>query len=200
MQRFLPISPGDHGLGGDLVDAARELSAGGSRTLLVREPQLDAGALRDLVTRLLPWLPELVLHDRTPGARELAVSMGLGLHLPAHVEPLEVRDQIRGRLGVSAHSREDLVSAASVGVDYALLSPDFKAGSKPSDSREPLGLEGAAQAWKGEAIPVLALGGMTPDRMRLCRDNGAWGAAGISGVFSEPTGVGVAVRSFLEVP
>ncbi len=199
MQRFLPISPGHHEKNHQILAFAREFAAAGGRTLLIRELHLSASALEKLVETLLPVLPEIQVHDRIQGARELARTGIVGLHLPAAVDPSTVRAEVPGRLGVSAHSRRALLAAEEARVDYALLSPVYKPGSKPLDMRSHLGAWKASRLWANVEIPVFALGGITPPRMRTCRRRGAYGAAGISGVFESPEGAQEALRAFLAV-
>ena len=160
---------------------------------------MSAAALEQLVETLLRVLPEIQVHDRIQGARELARTGIVGLHLPAAVEPASVRAEVPGRLGVSTHSRRGLLAAEEAGADYALLSPVYKPGSKPLDVRSILGAWKASRAWTGVEMPVFALGGMTPPRMRTCRRRGAYGAAGISGVFEAPNGPQAALSAFLAV-
>ncbi len=199
MQRFLPISPGHHERIHQILEFAQEFAAAGGRMILLRELHMSATALEQLVEALLPVLPEIQVHDRTQGARELARTGRVGLHLSAAVDPALVRAEVPGRLGVSAHSRRALLAAEEAGADYALLSPVYKPGSKPLDVRSLLGAWKASRAWSGVEIPVFALGGMTPPRMRTCRRRGAYGAAGITGVFESPEGPQAALRAFLAV-
>jgi thiamine-phosphate pyrophosphorylase len=199
MQRFLPISPGQHEKDRQILEFAQEFALAGGRVLLLRELHLSATALERLVESILPLLPEIQVHDRIQGARALARTGIVGLHLPAGVDLDPVREEVPGRLGVSAHSRRALQAAAAAGADYALLSPVYKPGSKPLDVRSLLGAWKASRAWKGVEIPVFALGGMTPPRMQTCRRRGAYGAAGITGVFESPEGPQAALRAFLAV-
>jgi len=199
MQRFLPISPGQHEKQDQLLEFAQQFASAGGRMLLLRELHMSAAALEQLVETLLRVLPEIQVHDRIQGARELARTGIVGLHLPAAVEPASVRAEVPGRLGVSTHSRRGLLAAEEAGADYALLSPVYKPGSKPLDVRSILGAWKASRAWTGVEMPVFALGGMTPPRMRTCRRRGAYGAAGISGVFEAPNGPQAALSAFLAV-
>ena len=115
-----------------------------------------------------------------------ALDAGLDLHLPASWDPAAWRRA--AVLGQSCHSLAALHAAARAGADYAFLSPVFPPGSKPTDDRPPLGLDGLRQACAQAPLPVIALGGITtPARAADCRAAGAWGVAGISAFFgTEP--------------
>ncbi len=132
----------------------------------------------------------IVLHDRMPGAREMAVTLGLGLHLrgsddPARADVRTARARHPFLLGASTHSPEEARAALRAGADYVLLSPIWPSPSKPDDARTPLGAE-VFDALRG--LPVLALGGLTPERLSLARSNGAWGGAAMGALFDAKEG------------
>lgn len=180
---LLPITPGLCGQGWALLPAAEALHAAGVDALLLREPELPPEQLAPLVEQLAPRFATLLLHVRTPGAKALALAWGLGLHRPAPAEAPVIRAGIGGVEGLSAHTRAELWSAQQAGLDYALLSPVFAPTSKPLDTRPPLGVEGFAEAVRGLHMPVLALGGISPDRARTLRAAGAAGIAVLGGLF-----------------
>jgi thiamine-phosphate pyrophosphorylase len=127
----------------------------------------------------------VIVHARVPGARTLCERQGWGLHLPDVDLPARIvalRPQVTGLLGASTHSVEAARAALAAGADYAFLSPIWRPGSKPDDTRLTLG-PGVFGELRG--LPVLALGGVTPEREREARAAGAWGGAGM-GVFGAP--------------
>ena len=79
------------------------------------------------------------------------------------------------RIGVSAHSVEAVRAARDAGAGYAHLAPVWDPLSKRPE-RPALGPEVLAEACT-TGLPVLAQGGITPDR---CRDAVAVGAAGVA--------------------
>ncbi|HBY62236.1 MAG TPA: thiamine phosphate synthase [Solibacterales bacterium] len=149
----------------------------------IREKDLTAGALYDLVTAVLA-LP------RPPGARilvntrlDVALAAGAhGAHLPAGSPPPAVWRALAPPgflLGVSCHTEEELRAAEGEGADYALYGPVFKPLSK-DDGRPPLGLDALAAGARAVRIPVLALGGITVENASACAAAGAAGVAAIS--------------------
>jgi thiamine-phosphate pyrophosphorylase len=89
-------------------------------------------------------------------------------------------------VGVSCHSIGEVLAAEQDGADYAFLSPIFAPLSKPSAS-PPLGLEALNAAARQAKIPIIALGGVTPQNEKFCLDSGAQGIAGISYFLLSPS-------------
>jgi thiamine-phosphate pyrophosphorylase len=82
-------------------------------------------------------------------------------------------------VGRSCHSVHDARSALNAGADYVFLGPVWRTASHVE--RAPLG-DGALR----DASPVgrvVAIGGVTLERVALCRAAGAWGVACISALW-----------------
>ena len=126
----------------------------------------------------------LILHAKHPDALHIAVAAGWGLHLPSGKDPAAFRSQITGLLGMSCHSLQTLLTAAAAGCDYACLSPIFPPHSKPEDTREALGVTVLAEAAKALRLPIIALGGMTPQGAVQCTAAGAHGVASMGALFA----------------
>ncbi len=185
MQRLLPISPGDHRLGRDLVWCAEALHRAGCRQLLVREPQLDRRELVELLNALASRIPVLIVHHRCVDAVELALAGGWGLHGPPELLTAWA-SRIRAPCGSSTHGVQEVRAAAAAGADYVLLSPIHRPISKPDDARRPLGRARLASACRGAATKVFALGGMTPERVAEARAAGAYGVASLGWLWGDP--------------
>jgi thiamine-phosphate pyrophosphorylase len=114
------------------------------------------------------------------GDFDLALAIGAGLHLPEHrVRAVAPRIRLwhrRGKpLSAAAHGRGALVRAATIGVDFAVLSPVFPTASHPGAAA--LGRLRFRSLARGARVPVWALGGVTVETMRRLRDGGASGVA-----------------------
>jgi thiamine-phosphate pyrophosphorylase len=146
------------------------------------------------------WLAALTAHGGAQlainGRLDVALLVDANLHLPADgPRPREVRRFLPAGRWISAavHSEAELADAA--GCDAALLSPVFSPGSKPGDTRVPLGPEGFERLLRrAMPLPCYALGGMTPERLRsLAPCQGAAMQSHVLGA-ADP---GAAARAFL---
>ena len=103
------------------------------------------------------------------------------IHLPEQSAPVGV---IRHHLssgalvGKSAHLVEAAVRAASQGADYIIAGTIFASQSHPDI--EPAGLDFLRDVCAAVSIPVLAIGGVTPENLGACIGAGAAGVAVLS--------------------
>lgn len=90
------------------------------------------------------------------------------------------------RLGVSTHDHAELVRALAAGPDYVALGPVWPTLLKQMPWA-PQGLERVAE-WKRRigGIPLVAIGGLTPDRARYALAAGADSAAVVTDVLRHP--------------
>ncbi len=182
--QLLTISPPDALQARRWLQALPALARAGADGALLRVPQ---GAPLSWADALLAAGVTGIVHLRSCGDVAGALALGCGLHLPAWEDPGPWRARVRGLLGQSCHDLEELRRAATV-CDYATVSPVFAPLSKPGDARPTLGVLGLAAACGQVRIPVLALGGLSPERADSCMQAGAAGVAGI-GCFDEPATV-----------
>jgi thiamine-phosphate pyrophosphorylase len=170
--------------GRTLIETIASNLASGVEWIQIREKDLSAAALFDLVRAVLA-LPhassaKILVNSRV----DVALSAGAaGVHLPAGSPPPRVWRAIAPAgflIGVSCHSSEEVRSAEADGADYAVFGPVFAPLSK-SSSLSPLGTGELAKAASAVRIPVLALGGITSLNRDSCIAAGAAGIAGISG-------------------
>ena len=122
---------------------------------------------------------------------DVAEAERTGLHVGARGPALA---EVQGRfslLGYSAHSPEEAAQAARDGADYVTFSPIFPTSSKPGQPGT--GLESLAEAARAaHPVPVYALGGITPGRVKACLDAGAYGIAVLSGILDAPDPIAAA--------
>ncbi len=138
---------------------------------------------------------KLLLNDRLDVA--LAVGAG-GVHLGARsVPPAEARRLwAPGRLlGVSVHSAAEGAAAAEAGVDYLFVGTLFETPSHPgvAEGAEFMGLLASRLE-----LPLIGIGGVTPERAATVLASGGHGVAAIRGIWDAPSPPD-AVDAYLEV-
>jgi len=153
--------------GGPLLELARAL----------REPARAAGA----------WL---VVNDRV----DVALAAGAdGAHLGARSLPVSAaRRLLRSGmgLGVSVHAAAEGAEAAAAGADWIFVGTIWETASHPGRSGQGPGLVAAVASAVASAVggapgrvPVLAIGGVTPQRVAEVLAAGGTGVAVIRGVW-----------------
>jgi len=187
-----------------LLDKIAEAASAGVDYIQLREKDLPPRDLEHLAREALqiivqktklatdhwPLTTVLLLNSRT----DVALATGAaGVHLPANdINPQEVRAAWQGWCGVGApareisprnplisvscHSPEEVAQAAANQATLAVFAPVFE--KKDSPGNIPAGLEALRQACRA-TIPVLALGGVTPQNAASCLEAGAAGIAAI---------------------
>jgi thiamine-phosphate pyrophosphorylase len=184
--------------GRSLPSLVRQALGAGLPAVQLRERDLSTSELLPLAQEVqsitsLHAVP-LIVNDRA----DLTMALDLqGVHLRSDsLPPLPVRRLIGPRrlIGVSTHSVEDVRRADRSGADYVLFGPIFETPSKRSFG-PPLGLTLLADACRQSSIPVLAIGGITCQRVRDVRLAGAYGVAVIGALLTRDD-VGEAVREF----
>jgi thiamine-phosphate diphosphorylase len=158
-----------------------EAIAAGVDLVQVRERDLGPDVLTGLVSRLVlraRSTPTLIaVNERA----DVAIAEGAdGVHLRADGPPIDRVRTLRAApwmVGRSVHPGDAL--AAHRHADYLLFGTVFGGGSKPAAA--PIaGLGARHDAAAATTVPVLAIGGITPERARACVAAGAAGVAAIS--------------------
>ncbi|MEM1269814.1 MAG: thiamine phosphate synthase [Bacteroidota bacterium] len=167
----------------------------GVRFVMLRDHEASPEAFGQAGEALIPWLLErdvqVVVNTRVGRAEQWGTGAHVGTRGPAV-------DTVRSRLGdgvligYSMHRGEAVPEKA----DYVTFSPVFPTSSKPGHPGE--GLQALRDVCRQSAVPVYALGGVTPARLDDCREAGAAGVAVLSAIMEaeEPASV---VRQFLRV-
>jgi thiamine-phosphate pyrophosphorylase len=168
-----------------LIDQAKWAIKSNVDLIQVRERDLEAADLARLVSDLVGVSrgsgTRVVVNDRV----DVALACGAdGVHLR--------HDSVRAQavrtiapdgflVGRSVHGPAEAEGAGPV--DYLIAGTVFPTPSKPAETGT-LGLDGLAEVVRAVAIPVLAIGGITRDRLDEVATTGAAGVAGI-GLFIE---------------
>lgn len=189
-----------HGLSRPLTATVQALLDGGVRWVWFRDRDLDPEARRALGAGLAGRIRAAGAFLTVGGDVALARALNAdGVHLGGGTRP-DMVASARAALGpgaligVSAHAPVEVEAAALAGADYVTLSPIYPTASKPGYGPA-LGPDGIAAACRA-GLPVVALGGITPDRIPECRDAGAAGIAVMGGLMRAPDPP-AAARSFL---
>jgi thiamine-phosphate pyrophosphorylase len=170
-----------------VVDQCRAAVLAGIDLIQVREPDLDATALAALVADLVRLTrgtaTRVVVNDRL----DVALACGAdGVHLRGDsiaAAKARVIAPAGFLIGRSVHRADEAVQAAPE-VDYLIAGTVFPTSSKPGLD-DLLGLAGLAAIARVVTVPVLAIGGVSMDRIGPVADAGAAGVAAI-GLFVEP--------------
>lgn len=168
-----------------LPELAQTASGSGIDLIQVREPRLDRLPLELLVRAMStvsgPETSVLVNSDI-----ELAKKLGVGVHLPESGPSIGEARAILGEralVGRSVHSTD--AARESAGASYLVAGHVFETDSKAG--RSPLGLDSFAEIVDASPVPVLAIGGITPERVPLVLERGAAGIAVLSPFTSKQT-------------
>lgn len=142
---------------------------------------LSAGALR-LTTLARP--PEAAIF--VSGRPDIAAALRAhGVQLAADdLSPSDARRVMPvGWIGRSVHSRPEADAALEEGADFLVAGNVFETETHPGRAAAGLGLI-TAIASLGK--PVIAIGGITPERAHAARDAGAYGVAAIRALWEAP--------------
>lgn len=156
-----------------LVETLVECHRAGLEGVVVREHDLEPYARRALLAQLAR-VPDLwVVSSRLPDPS--AHALHLAGHQPA---PRPLAGLVRP-WGRSCHDRASVDRAAAEGAAWVTLSPFAATTSKPGYG-PPL----PTAAYAGHRLPVLALGGVTPENAHRAVAAGAYGVAVMGEVMS----------------
>ena len=121
------------------------------------------------------------------GRPDIAAAWGTaGIHLRAtDLAPVSARTVHPGVrwVGRAVHSVPEADTAASEGADYLVFGNVFETASHPG--RPARGLDALA-AVVAVGPPVVAIGGITPERVEAVAGTGAWGVAVIRALWNAP--------------
>jgi len=168
-----------------LIDQAKWAVTSNVDLIQVRERDLETADLARLVSDLVRVSrgsgTRVVVNDRL----DVALACGAdGVHLRHDSVRAETVRTIAPAGFLVGRSVHGLAEAQGAGpVDYLIAGTVFPTPSKPA-ATPILGLDGLADVVQAVAVPVLAIGGITRERLDEVAATGAAGAAGI-GLFIE---------------
>jgi thiamine-phosphate diphosphorylase len=106
-----------------------------------------------------------------------------GAHLPEADIPAVRCASGTIQVGASIHSNAALQRALVANIDYVQFGPVFNAGSKPAAG---VGLQALAEIAAASPVPVVAVGGITPESAPTVLRAGAAAVAVVTGVLRSP--------------
>jgi thiamine-phosphate diphosphorylase len=196
---FLVTAP--HDPDARVITVVREAVAGGVTHVVLRRTTATARDVHNLAVVLRPLVTkagaELLISDR--------VDVGLALdNVGAHLgrrslRPATARKITCGRLlGASVSSVGEAFDANHAGVDYVTFGNVFETKSHPG--RQGRGLDVLGDVVEAVNIPVIAIGGVTAERVESVLSAGATGVAVIRAIgdASDPRNAARELREALD--
>ncbi len=167
----------------DFQARASQLATLPATALHIRSGSLDGRRLTSLAASLQQATAHgsVFVNDRADVAKVVGAA---GLHLPAAGLSIDDARSIVGSacwIGRSTHTADEVIRAADEGADYVFLGPIWTTPSHPGT--QPLG-PGVLDV--DTSIPVIAIGGVSPEKVHRCLENGAYGVAVISALWGAP--------------
>jgi thiamine-phosphate pyrophosphorylase len=181
--RLLVIT--DRKLCRNLPEKISQACNAGIKAVLIREKDISRDGLINLIKKIKPITSKsntkLFIHNMTLTTFLLGAD---GNHL-SEKELLHLSTTIIGMSnfisGVSVHSVKNAIKAEKLGFDYILFGPVFQTPAKIKYG-SPQGLARLKDVCSSVNIPVFAVGGITPQRVKKCLSSGAHGVAVIGAI------------------
>lgn len=128
---------------------------------------------------------------------DVALAAGAdGVHVGQRDLPVDaIREAVPEEflVGASTHDRRELLSARGAGADYAGLGAFFPTGTKPAARGLDPEAAGVAEPVPGLDLPVLAIGGISVERLERVFDVPAVTGVAVSGAIQDADDPGRAV-------
>ena len=174
-------------LGRPLDEVVPAAVRGGAGAVQLREKHADSreflALARALVSRLQPMGIPLIVNDRA----DIALAAGAaGLHVGQSDLPPEDARRLMGEnaiIGLSVETREELLAAEKLDIDYVGISPVFATPTK-TDTLAPWGLDGLRWAREHSPLTLVAIGGIHRENAAAVLEAGAHSLAVVSEICS----------------
>ena len=157
-----------------LVELARGCIKAGVKIIQLRDKTEDVkGFYRNalLIREITKGKALFIINDRADIAKLVNAD---GLHTGQDDLPVKAARAILGPqriIGKSCHSVKEAIQAEREGVDYISIGPIFKTPTKPG--YRPAGLKVLKETCQRLKIPIVAIGGINMDNIKLVRNAGA---------------------------
>jgi thiamine-phosphate pyrophosphorylase len=183
------------------LEVVEECLGAGLRAVQLREKDLEVRALLALAEPLREATrrhgARLLINDRADVALAVGADGVQRTHTSLPVAALRGITPPGFLIGASAHSTAEAREAATEGADFVVFGPVYDTPSKRRYG-PPQGLAALETAAAATPRPLLAVGGITPERVREVRAAGAAGVAVIGAVYGAARPAD-ATKAFLDV-
>lgn len=155
---------------GRISQIAKDCVSAKVRIIQLRDKAEDADSFYKnalLIRRITRNKALFIINDRADIAK---LSRADGLHLGQDDLPIRAARRILGPhkiIGISCHSLRQAIQAEKEGADYISIGPIFKTPTKPAYC--PVGLKLLQEASRRIKIPIVAIGGINKDNIKLIR-------------------------------
>lgn len=160
---------------------------GGTRIVQYRAKEINPDERRAMAEKLCSLCHEhealFIINDLPELARQVDAD---GVHLGQDDMPAVQARQIIGRdklIGISTHNVEEALKAEAQGADYVAIGSVFPTGTK--DDTTLVGLKMLSKVRKAVRVPLVAIGGITPEGAYDAIEAGADSVAVISGIMAD---------------
>jgi thiamine-phosphate pyrophosphorylase len=168
-----------------LKETALKIMNGGAGIIQLRGKGLDSADMLRGARIIKPLAMArgitFIINDHV----DIAIMSGAdGVHLGASDTGMkEARDMLgyRGIIGLSTHNLDEARRGAAAGADYISFGPIFPTSTK-KDADEPKGIKALAEIVKNVQVPVVAIGGITEERVEEVLGTGVEAVAMISDI------------------
>ncbi|RKU26057.1 hypothetical protein C6497_14840 [Candidatus Poribacteria bacterium] len=169
-----------------LLTVVSDIIQSGVKAIQVREKDLDSKALYKLASPIseLCRSNNVSLYINTN--IQVAIDIGaVGVHLPdidSSVDELMNPFNAELQIGCSIHGIDTAKKRELEGANFLTYSPIYSVKNKPQSRA--VGIDNLGTLVRQVALPVYALGGITPINVKECMGIGAAGVAVMSGIMS----------------
>lgn len=184
-----------HGDLAKLVEKAVQAVQGGVDLVQLREKDLPAGELLGLATSLLDAIggrAKLIVNDRA----DVTLAAGAhGIQLGEDGLPVRAARKTLGAgalIGRSVHSEPGASQAAADGADFLIVGTMFESRSHPG--AKPAGTDLMRRVSRNCRLPLIGIGGITPENVAEVIQAGGSGVAVITNILAAPDPEAAAMR------
>jgi thiamine-phosphate pyrophosphorylase len=151
---------------------------------------------RELLALCHQYGAKLIINDESTLTKAVGAD---GVHLGQQDGQVSAARSLLGQdkiIGVSCHGSFELAQkAVAAGVDYVAFGRFFPSQTKPDAAQADISVLTAARSLK---VPLVAIGGITPDNASVLLEAGADMLAVVHGIFGQPD-IRLAAQSFVDL-